>query len=190
MRRSVQRRSFASGVVAGTVVSGAVLGALAVVVTPAVAQQGCCAGVPVIVYGASPVPPAVPPTGYLLDPSDARPPIYVVNQGPVYSGPGIYAVPTFSEGGYAYSIRYPYTYGPWYGGHGPYKRPHAYPPRRYGYIGPETRVAGAPPYGAYEVRPTAGAKIIQVQKVARADPPAAPDATGSVPAKPESRGRR
>ncbi|RAI38614.1 hypothetical protein CH341_27545 [Rhodoplanes roseus] len=153
---------------------------------PAAAQQGCCVGGPVVVYGASPVPPAVPPTGYLLDPSDARPPIYVVNQGPLYRGAGIYAVPTFSEGGYAYSIRYPYTYGPAYGRshYVPYKRPHAYPPRRYGYIGPTERVAGAPPYGAYEVRPAPGAKIVHVQQVARTEAPAAADVTGSVPAKP------
>lgn len=169
--------------------TGVVASALAVAAgSPAAAQEGCCVGGPVIVYGASPMPPAVPPTGYLLDPSDARPPIYVVNQGPLYRGPGIYAVPTFSEGGYAYAVRYPYTRGPWYGPahYVPYKRPYAHPPRRYGYVGPDARPAGAPPYGAYEVRPAPTAKIVDVQKVARADP----SPTGSVPVRPEPRGRR
>jgi hypothetical protein len=73
---------------------------------------------PTIVYGVPPVAVDLPPVGYVLDPSDARRPIYVVNQGPTYSGPGIvtYAVPTYSEGGYAYALPYPYvrTYGGWY----------------------------------------------------------------------------
>src|SRR5512139_2763942 len=82
--------------------------ALSVSSPAAFAQAGCCAEGPTVVYGIPPLPVVVPPTGYVLDPSDARKPIYVVNQGPVYSGPGIYAVPTFSEGGYAYTTPYPY----------------------------------------------------------------------------------
>jgi hypothetical protein len=73
---------------------------------------------PTIVYGVPPVAVDLPPVGYVLDPSDARRPIYVVNQGPTYSGPGIvtYAVPTYSEGRYAYALPYPYvrTYAGWY----------------------------------------------------------------------------
>lgn len=127
-------------------------GALALVASPAFAQDPCCASGPVVVYGGSPVPPVIPPTGYVLDPSDARPPIYVVNQGPVYSGPGIYAVPTFSEGGFAYRGPYPYVNGPVWGygpGYGPY-------------VGP-TRPYGVPPYGAYTYLPAPSAKIIRVR---------------------------
>ncbi|WP_201159771.1 hypothetical protein [Rhodoplanes elegans] len=181
MRRSVQGLRFG-------VVAAAAIGAVTVVGSGAALAQGCCVGGPVVVYGAAPVPPAVPPTGYILDPSDARRPMYVVDQGPLYRGPGIYAVPTFSEGGYAYTIRYPYTWGP---AHRPYKR--WYGPRRYGYVGPSDlgvaeRVAGAPPYGAYEVRPAPRAKVIDVTRVARAEvidgPASDPVATGSVPKRP------
>ncbi|MFD2184989.1 hypothetical protein [Rhodoplanes azumiensis] len=180
MRRSV--RSLEVVVVAASAIGAVMVGGSGA----ALAQQGCCAGGPVVVYGAAPVPPAVPPTGYIIDPSDARPPMYVVDQGPLYRGPGIYAVPTYSEGGYAYSIRYPYTWGP---AHPPYKRWSG--ARRYGYVGPSDlavaeRVAGAPPYGAYEVRPAPRAKVIDVSRVARAEvidgPPAGdPVTTGSVP---------
>jgi hypothetical protein len=133
MRSNVQRRSFFARGVVASAVGGLVVAALAVAVTPAVAQ-GCCVSGPVIVYGAVPVLTAVPPTGYRIDPADARPPMYVVNQGPVYSGPGIYSVPTFSERGYGTSVRYPYTYGPRHGRafYGPSRRYHVNPPRRYG----------------------------------------------------------
>ncbi|WP_272840610.1 hypothetical protein [Rhodoplanes sp. TEM] len=188
MRRMGQGRSIRGLDVAA---AAACVVAIAAVAAPAVAQEGCCAGGPVVVYGAAPVPPVVPPTGYLLDPSDARPPMYVVDQGPLYRGPGIYAVPTYSEGGYAWSLRYPYTYGPV---HRAYRRPY-YGPRRYGYvgpgdIGPSPRVAGAPPFGAYEVRPAPKAKVIDVQKVARAEVVDGPAATGTVAPKPGTEPRR
>ncbi|EJW09718.1 hypothetical protein A33M_1029 [Rhodovulum sp. PH10] len=183
-------------VAASTAVAGVVLAGL-LTAAPAVAQ-GCCVSGPVIVYGAPPVPPVVPPTGYVLDPSDGRPPIYVVNQGPVYSGPGIIAVPTYSEGGYAYGAPYPYVhghYGPRYGtgyrrAYRPHVRPHfrARPPLRvYGStIGPEERPYGVPPYGAYAVRPAASAKVIRLARAAEATKPhrVAPGAVRSAPAAP------
>lgn len=179
MRRSVRSLKVVA-------VAAAAIGIVTIGGSGVALAQGCCAGGPVVVYGAAPIPPAVPPTGYLIDPSDARRPMYVVDQGPVYRGPGIYAVPTYSEGGYAYSIRYPYTWGP---AHPPYKR--WYGPRRYGYVGPSDlavgeRVAGAPPYGAYEVRPAPRAKVIDVAAAPRAeviDGPSTSDpvTTGSVP---------
>jgi len=70
-----------------------------------------------VVYGQPPYDPLLPPVGYVIDPSDARRPIYVVNQGPVYTGLGIMsiAVPTYSEGGYTYALPYPYVRGyRWY----------------------------------------------------------------------------
>jgi hypothetical protein len=121
---------------------------------------------PEIVYGTAPVVIAVPPTGYLLDPSDMRKPIYMVNQGPdysgpgiYYSGPGIYAVQTYSEGGYAYVEPYPYI---WSYGHGPYSifraaRPHGYRNYREG-----RRPYGYLPYDAYRYQPAPSARIIQV----------------------------
>lgn len=127
------------GVVRASVLWAGVMAALGLFAPAAVAQQGCCGAGPVMVYGAVPV---APPVGYVLDPVGARPPIYVVNQGPVYRGAGVFAVPTFSEGGYAYAPRYPYTYGPVYGPAWPYRRPSAYPSRRYGAVGPRMVTAG------------------------------------------------
>ena len=92
-----------------------------------------------------------PPVGYVLDPSDARPPIYIVNQGPVFSGPDVYALPTYSEGLYADLIPYPYI------GHGNYRTPY-YPTYGYGWHRPR-------PYrvvGAYAYRPAPSARIITV----------------------------
>jgi hypothetical protein len=66
--------------------------ALTLVATPALAG-GCCAGI----YGSD----AVVPIGYeFAPPADQVDRIYVVNQGPVLSGPGIYTytnpwVPSF-----------------------------------------------------------------------------------------------
>jgi hypothetical protein len=83
---------------------------LAFMVVPAAAQECCDA--PVIVYGAAPVIITLPPTGYVLDPSDARAPVFVVNQGPNAGGwSGALAQPTYSEGGYAY-VDDPYFAGP------------------------------------------------------------------------------
>jgi len=94
-----------------------------VIATFAVAAAGVAAQAadappgPTIVYGTPPVEPLLPPVGYVLDPSDARRPIYVVNQGPVYSGPSIITYPGYFEA-LAWPRFYPYVsadYGyPWY----------------------------------------------------------------------------
>ena len=127
---------------------------------------------PVVVYGSPPVPIVVPPTGYVLDPSDAVKPIYVVNQGPVYSGLGIYTIPTYafptySEGGYAYAAPYPYvkSYGAWYPPGGSFYRRDSY--GRYGSAGPMAKPLGYRPYGyypyvAYRYLPAPNARVIEV----------------------------
>lgn len=134
--------------------------AFAALVSPVAAQSY---QEPEIVYGTAPVVIDVPPTGYLLDPSDMRKPMYVVNQGPDYSGPGIYAVPTYSEGGYAFTepSPAPYPYVRSYG-YGPYtifraEQPYAYPYYKQGY-----RPYGYAPYGAYRYQPAPSARIIHV----------------------------
>jgi len=113
------------------------------------------------------VPLVVPPTGYVLDPSDAARPVYMVNPGPHVVGFGVgfgivpYARPTFSEGGYAYADAYPHDY--------PYIH-------SYGFgnelslpgvsCGPDgdlfARPYGAPPYTAYRYRAAPSAKIIHL----------------------------
>jgi hypothetical protein len=147
-------------------------------VAPAVAADA-----PVIVYGAAPSIVSAPPTGYVRDPSDARRPIYVVNEGPVVSGleidryatSTIYAVPTYSEGGYAYfddcpveavapaPRHYPYVRS-YYGG-----RWFTAPPRRRALrSGGSLSRLGQPAivrpgvYAAYHYRPGPSAKVIQV----------------------------
>jgi hypothetical protein len=134
---------------------------IAMTASIAAAQECCAPSAPVVVYGVAPVPVAIPPTGYVLDPSDARKPIYVVNQGPYYSGPGIYAVPTYSEGGYAatYAAPYPYVRGYW--GYGRWPHAHAYRPAR-AWRNPAYRPYGAPPYAAYQYRPAPSARVIKV----------------------------
>lgn len=52
------------------------------------------------------IPPYGPPPIAYLDPSDPRAPVYVVDQGPKITGPGIYTyheidVPTWAYGAYA-----------------------------------------------------------------------------------------
>lgn len=124
--------------------------------------------VPTVIYGTSPVVIAVPPTGYPLDPSDMRKPIYVVNEDLRYPGPGIYAVPTYSEGGYAFAEPYPYWPYP-YGypyirsyGYGPYYHFHALRPYGYRQYPRGIRPYGYMPHGAYRYQPAPSAKIIQV----------------------------
>ena len=107
------------------------------------AHQGCGSQVRVV----------FPPVGYVIDPSDALPPIYIVNQGPVFNGPNVYALPTFSEGVYADLVPYPYI------GRGYYRTPYYY-----GYNGPGWSV-GPRAYrvhGAYAYRPSASARVITV----------------------------
>jgi hypothetical protein len=136
------------------IASSLVLGLSAGPVAAADCPGGCAAPAgPAIVYGPAPAVVDVPPVGYVLDPSDARKPIYVVNQGPVYSGPLIvtYAVPTYSEGGYAYGTPYPYvrTYGAY---NWTYDQRFFYAPHRHRY--------GA--RGAYAYRPAPSARIIHI----------------------------
>ena len=144
---------------------------------------------PVVVYGAAPYDIDLPPVGYVVDPADARGPIYVVNQGPVYSGPGVlaintFAVPTYSEGGYAYGLPYPYIrgYGDWRYGYAPVYRPRHWRGRysrlddAYGY-GPHVyrRHVFRPYAGAYRYRPAPGARVIKVNDTApERTTPAAP----------------
>jgi hypothetical protein len=147
--------------------------ALSFAASPALAE--CCGSDPTVVYAAPPIV-VVPPTGYVLDPSDAYRPVYVVNQGPMLPEPYIFdvAVPTYSEGGYAYPLRYPYVRS-YYG-----DRWFTAPPRRFGWRareGGEGRVSDprvvragngtgnyAPPYGAYRYRVAHGARVIHVQQ--------------------------
>ena len=122
------------------------------------AQDGCCTEPgPTIVYGFPPIPIAVPPTGYPLDPSDTRRPIYVVNQGPVYSGAAIYAVPTYSEGGYAYTAPYPYVTSNWASWR------YGYGARFNRHMNPAYRPYGYAPYGAYTYRTAPSARVIHVR---------------------------
>jgi hypothetical protein len=140
------------------VVIGAALAATSSL-SAAAQGYGCCAPGPGFAYGAPSVPLAYPPTGYVLNPSDARAPIYVVNQGPLYKGPGIFAVPIYSEGGYAFTP-YPYVASyaaPWYGAYN-----YPFPYRRY--ADPAYRPYGAAPYGTYFYRPQPGARVIDVHR--------------------------
>ncbi len=97
---------------------------------------------------------APPPVGYVFAPSDHRAPVYIVDQGPVISGPGVYAyheidVPPYS-GGYAVVT------------------PHAYPtPFPYVRHVPDVRVIasrhGVAPYAASVYWPAPNARIIRVR---------------------------
>jgi len=162
--------------------------AIAVAATAAVAAD---ADVKVI-YGRPPVTILTPPTGYLLDPSDQVNPVYVVNQGPILSGPGIYSYTnvlyypsqarrTYSEGGYAYTDPPYYPWSAYYGY--PFAYPYLYDdvydyPAVTGavpcenfrcrswrfYRGLARRPYGYAPYTAYRYRPAAGARVIEVVK--------------------------
>lgn len=160
----------------------AVLGAAIVLFTAPIAHADeCCAsGNAAVVYAAPPFVIAIPPIGYVLDPSDARPPIYVVNQGPLYSGPNIVtyplyvgplatlAVPTFSEGGYAYADPYPYVRTKW--SYGParwqHRRHRGDWGARYGQFPSVWRSpvygTSAYPYAAYRYRPAPSARVISI----------------------------
>jgi hypothetical protein len=135
-------------------------------VTPAVAADA-----PVVVYGAAPAIVTLPPTGYILDPSDARRQIYVVNQGPTHGAwVGAIAQPTYSESGYVYMddcpveiVTRPRTYayvrshhgGEWFDAPPPHigRKYHA---PRYG----EAAVGG--PAAAYRYRTAPSARVITV----------------------------
>jgi hypothetical protein len=142
------------------VLIGSIIVATASGVATASAGERCCAGAPPFpqVVRALPAAPfVIPPTGYVLDPSDARRPFYVVN-GPFgigFAAP-TYARPTYSEGGYAFADAYPYdlpyvlSYGAFSGPPGPAADPFARP-------------FGAPPYTAYRYRPAPNARIIHLR---------------------------
>jgi hypothetical protein len=150
--------------------------ALAPMIGTAGSQECCGRILPKVVYGLPPIPTVIPPTGYLLDPSDAARPVYPVD--PYATGAAPFARPTYSEGGYAYADSYPYSDDPY--GYGAYGAP-AYGPyglRAYGPSGPApnydppgpgyyrglyTRPWGAPPYTAYRYRVAPSAKIIHLQ---------------------------
>jgi len=135
---------------------------------------------PVVVYNVSPYD--LPPPGYVHGP------IYVVNQGPHYAGPGIvairtFAVPAYSEG-YAYGSPYPYVrgYGDW--AYGPGYAPIYRPPYWHGRVhrsddavgyGPRIyrRHVFRPYAGAYRYRPAPSARVIRVNEQPRVAPPAA-----------------
>ncbi len=114
--------------------AAAAVAAFMLAATPAAA---CCGGG----YGVAPVVPAVPPDA--LDPWYPVRQIYVVNQGPVFTGPGIYAYSNFYvppiapplccrvgyvQPYYPYAPPFPYVRGRfgchggvercWYGGYG------------------------------------------------------------------------
>jgi hypothetical protein len=155
--------------------------ALAAAVGVAGSDECCGRMVPKVVYGLSPVPTVIPPTGYVLDPSDAARPVYPVD--PNFAGYGPFARPTYSEGGYAYADSYPYTDDPYgYGSqaYGPpaYGPPTPFGPPAYGpsgsapnydppgpgyYRGLYVRPWGVPPYTAYRYRVAPSAKIIHLQ---------------------------
>jgi hypothetical protein len=137
---------------------------LTLAATPAAAGH-CCRSV---LYGV----PQGPPSPYYL--ADQASPFYLVNQGPVYSGPGIVADnnifypslprPIYAVGGYAYvqgfyppAMQYPYvrSSGGWrcrggYGECGSFgaARPHFY------------RAARFAPYGAQLYRGAPSARVI------------------------------
>ena len=155
--------------------------AIAGTITTAAANP-CCR--PNAVYGTPPYTISTPPTGYVLDPSDAVNPAYVVNRGPVLTGPGIYSYtnpyistfdrPSYSEGGYIY----PDT--PYYRWSKPHAYPCAYPYARTGYgwgcggyrysgCGGAHyhhhlayRPYGHPPYAAYRHRPAPGPRVMHI----------------------------
>jgi hypothetical protein len=127
-----------------------------------------------VVYGVPPLAGYVPPTGYLLDPNDQVTQVYVVNQGPVFTGPGIYAYsnvwvptvarPTYSEGGYAViapvypaARTYPYV------GYVPRWRCHGYQTSCAPWNAASYRPYGGPPHGAYVYRPAPSARVLYVR---------------------------
>jgi hypothetical protein len=96
----------------------------------AAGSDECCKqALPRVVYALPPIPTTIPPTGYVLNPSDAAKPVYPVNS--YFAGYGSFARPTYSEGGYAYADSYPYTDDP-YGYRSQGYWPPAYGPSAYG----------------------------------------------------------
>jgi hypothetical protein len=144
------------------VLAGAVM---AMGVTVAGSDECCGEGLPRVVYALPPTPSVIPPTGYVLDPSDAAKPVYPVDPRAYVMGFGAvpYARPTYSEGGYAYADSYPYSDDPYGYGQGNGLAAPAYDPPGPGYYqGLYVRPAGVPPYTAYRYRVAPSAKIIHL----------------------------
>jgi hypothetical protein len=89
----------------------------AVAASPVNAGSSCCCAAPCVAY--------VPPPVVVYRPYE-MPRIYIVDQGPVYSGPGIYTEPTVVVP--RPMARYPYVARDYPAYHGPY-----YSPRWRGY---------------------------------------------------------
>jgi hypothetical protein len=135
--------------------AAAVAAALTLAAAPAVA--GGYYDVPVV-YGIPPFAPALPAVGYVFDPSDHGAPVYIVDQGPVFAGPGIYAY---------HEIDVPLAYPTHWGGYA-VVRPYAHA-RRFPYVRhvPDVRVLAPPvgiaPYAAYVYWPRSNARIMHVR---------------------------
>jgi hypothetical protein len=157
--------------------AGAVMAAIMAMsagVTVAGPDACCGEGLPRVVYALPPTPTVIPPTGYVLDPSDAAKPVYPVSPRPYVAGYGAapYGRPTYSEGGYAYADSYPYSDDPYGYGQGRgagldseppgYAAPAYDPPGPGYYQGLYVRPAGVPPYTAYRYRVAPSAKIIHL----------------------------
>jgi hypothetical protein len=97
----------------------------------------------------------------LLDPSDARPPVYIVNQGGLRFGVPYFAVPTYSEGGYAYVGAYPYGAGYYYGHYRPYRA-----------LGDAVYQLGYRPYSSYGYHVPPSARVIQIAPASQRNTPA------------------
>ena len=102
-------------------------------------------GAPSVVYASPPLLPR-PIVGYWLDPSDWRPDLYVVNEGPYYTGPNIIAVPrmTYSESGFAIARPFPYV------------RFYNYPRGYQGFAAPH-------PYARYSRNRPGHARVIEIR---------------------------
>lgn len=156
------------------VLAGAVM-AMGAGITVAGSDPCCGERLPRVVYALPPTPSVIPPTGYVLDPSDAAKPVYPVNPRPYVMAFGAvpYARPTYSEGGYAYADSYPYSDDPYGAGEGyggalasgtaGYPTPAYDPPGPGFYQGLYVRPAGVPPYTAYRYRVAPSAKIIHLR---------------------------
>jgi hypothetical protein len=124
-----------------------VLVATVSVATSALACEGAvCNGpsAPSVIYASPPLPPR-PIVGYWLDPADWRPDLYVVNEGPPYTGPNIVAVPrmTYSESGFAVARPFPYV------------RFYNYPHGQQGFAAPR-------PYPRYSRNRSGRARVIEI----------------------------
>jgi len=155
------------------VAAAAFVAAFTISATPAAAGHCCHSAFPGIEQG--------PPSPYYL--ADQINPFYLVNQGPVYSGPGIVAYnnvyypsiyypslrrPIYAVGGYAYvqafyppamQYRYVHSFGGWrcWGG---YQECAAYGAPRPGFYVPRARFA---PYGSQLYRGEPSARVVTLR---------------------------